>query len=85
MKNYALYNLTDGLIINTIVLDDNSEYTPNDGLGMVEMPEIAGEWSMCSQGWSYIDGQFVEPPQPESLKTDPKTADQPTTSGTQTI
>ena len=67
MKNYALYNLTDGLIINTIVLDDNSQYTPNAGLGMVEMPEIVGEWSMCSQGWSYIDGQFVEPtdqPQP---------------------
>lgn len=80
MKNYALYNLTDGLIINTIVLDDNSEYTPNDGLGIVEMPEIAGAWSMCSQGWSYIDGQFIEPPQPN-----PVSVNQPTTSGTQTI
>jgi len=80
MKNYALYNLTDGLIINTIVLDDNSQYTPDDGLSVVEIINPEGEWSMCSQGWSYIDGQFVEPPQPESLQNN-----QPTTSGTQTI
>jgi hypothetical protein len=80
MKNYALYNLTDGLIINTIVLDNNSQYTPEDGLDIVEIINPEGEWSMCSQGWSYIDGQFIEPPLPN-----PVLADQPTTSGTQEI
>lgn len=68
LTDWAVYRLSDGYIENVIWFDaDKDQYTPVEGYGMVDIPgdgALAGEWSMCGIGWSYISGQFVEPPKP---------------------
>lgn len=71
LNDYAYYNKTTGLIENTIWLDSDAIDTlvnfPPENYDIVDIPTggIAGAWSMCGIGWSYINGQFVEPPEPE--------------------
>lgn len=66
LNDYAYYNLETGLIENVIWLDDANVASlvdfPPAGYAIVDIPTggIAGEWSMCGIGWSYINGQFVE-------------------------
>ena len=67
LNNYAYYNTATGYIENIIWIED--EVAPTlmwpDGYAVVDIPDsLAGEWSMCGIGWSYINGQFVEPPPP---------------------
>ena len=68
LNDYAYYNTETGLIENVIYCDD--EVAPTlvwpEGYAIVDIPTggLAGEWSMCGIGWSYINGQFVEPPKP---------------------
>lgn len=85
LTDYAIYRLSDGYIENVIWFDDKtSQWTPPDGCGMVDIPgdgSLAGEWSMCGIGWSYINGQFVEPPGPVV----PPAPDQPQVDGAQTL
>jgi len=70
LNGYAYYNKTTGLIENTILLDSDTIDTlvnfPPENYDIVVIPTggIAGAWSMCGIGWSYINGQFVEPPEP---------------------
>lgn len=62
--NIAVYRLDDGVIDNVITFaGESKDYTPPPTHGAVEIPggALAGEHSMCGIGWSYIDGQFVEP------------------------
>lgn len=82
LNDYAYYNTSTGLIENVIWCDD--EVAPTlvwpEGYAIVDIPEggIAGEYSMCGPGWSYVGGKFVEPtPPPEPV--------QPTVSGAQTL
>lgn len=69
LKNFAYYNTANGLIENIIWLDDEHldslvDYPPQ-GFAIQEIPEgVGGEHSACGIGWSYINGQFVEPPNP---------------------
>lgn len=83
LQDFAIYRLSDGFIENVIWYDpDAAEYAPPEGFGMAVIPGedgLAGEWSMCGIGWSYIDGQFVEPPNPS---TD---TNQPTMTGAQEL
>ena len=71
LNDYAYYNKTTGLIENVIWLDTDAIDTlvdfPPEGFAIVDIPTggIAGAWSMCGIGWSYINGQFSEPPEPE--------------------
>jgi hypothetical protein len=71
LNDYAYYNKTTGLIENVIWLDTDTIDTlvdfPPENYAIVDIPTggIAGTWSMCGIGWSYINGQFVEPPEPE--------------------
>ena len=71
LNDYAYYNKTTGLIENVIWLDTDIIDTlvdfPPENYGIVDIPTggIAGTYSMCGIGWSYINGQFVEPPQLE--------------------
>lgn len=71
LNDYAYYNKTTGLIENVILLNSDDIDTlinfPPDNYDIVDIPTggIAGAWSMCGIGWSYINGQFVEPPEPE--------------------
>lgn len=70
LNDYAYYNIETGLIENVIWLDDANIDTlvdfPPPGYAIVDLPTggISGEWSMCGIGWSYINGQFIEPPKP---------------------
>lgn len=77
LNDYAYYRQSDGLIENVLYINDKTAGAlkwPN-GYAIVDIPTsgVAGQWSMCGIGWSYIDGQFVEPPKP--IPT-PPTADQ---------
>lgn len=66
LNDYAYYNTTTGLIENVIWIEDDVAPTLTwpDGYAIVDIPTggVAGVWSMCGIGWSYINGQFVEPP-----------------------
>lgn len=82
LTDWAIYRLSDGFIDNVIWFDaDTAQYTPPEDHGMVEIPGdngLAGQWSMCGIGWSYINGQFVEPPKPPE-------PEQPVVEGAQTL
>jgi len=54
------YN-SDGLIVNAIVYDGEADYTPPDGLALVERGE-----SEAWIGWTYADGEFTPPAEPPS-------------------
>jgi hypothetical protein len=84
LNDYAYYNTATGLIENVIWLEDGNigglvNYPPQ-GYAIVDIPTggIIGTWSMCGIGWSYIDGQFVEPPEPP-------TPEQPISRGAQDL
>ena len=66
LNDYAYYNTTTGLIENVLWIDDAVAPTLvwPEGYAIVDIPTggISGTWSMCGIGWSYINGQFVEPP-----------------------
>jgi hypothetical protein len=87
LNNFAYYNTETGLIENVLWIEDDTVSTlvwPT-GYAVVDIPDgLEGEWSVCSIGWSYINGQFIEPPQPEP---EPLVAaqDQPTSQGAQTL
>jgi hypothetical protein len=80
MKNFAWINTETDLVENVIYYDGVTPIELPEGIILIEIPEegIIGSWSMLSPGWSYIEGQFVEPPQPERPS-------QPTTIGSQTL
>lgn len=73
LTDWAIYRLSDGYIDNVVWFDaDTAQYTPPEGHGMVDIPgdgAYPGLWSMCGIGWSYIDGQFVEPKNPNATTT----------------
>lgn len=54
------YNTETGLVENAIVYDGEADYTPPEGLALVERGD-SGAWI----GWTYTDGQFTPPPDPE--------------------
>jgi len=80
VKTYAWVNKSTHLIENMIMWDGVSPLIVPDEYENIEAPQIHGEWGWLSIGWSYIDGQFVEPPQPE-----PVVITQSTTTGSQTL
>ena len=82
LNDYAYYDTVTGLIENIILIEDDVAATlvwPK-GYAIVDIPTggVAGVWSMCTPGWSYINGQFIEPPQPPEPI-------QPTVDGAQTL
>ena len=54
---YALIN-ADGLVVNAIVWDGETEYTPPDGLTAVAIPDGVG----AGPGWTYDGSDWVAPP-----------------------
>ncbi|CQD39664.1 tail fiber assembly protein [Yersinia mollaretii] len=56
MSNYALVDKS-GLVVNMVVWDGKTQWTPPEGLTPIEA-EVAGI------GWAYIDGKFIQPPDP---------------------
>jgi hypothetical protein len=68
LNDYAYYNTSTGLIENVIYIEDEVALTLvwPEGYAVVDLPTpvLGGTWSTCGIGWSYVDGQFVEPPEP---------------------
>lgn len=66
LNDYAYYNTATGLIENVVWIEDDVAPTLTwpDGYAIVDIPTggVTGSWSMCGIGWSYVNGQFVEPP-----------------------
>jgi hypothetical protein len=85
MKNFAWINTDNNLVENVIVYDGETPLILPDNVILVEMPDgHMGSWSALGIGWSYIDGQFVEPPKPEPVI--PLSANnQPVSTGSQTL
>lgn len=52
---------SSGLVVNTIIWDGKSTWAPPEGHQAIKLPKN----SEAGIGWSYIDGQFTPPPDPE--------------------
>jgi len=83
LNDYAYYNKQTGLVENVVWLETEQLSTfvdyPPEGYALVSIPDgLEGEYSVCGIGWSYIDGQFVEPPAPPE-------PEQPVVDGAQTL
>lgn len=50
----------DGLVVNVIVLDEDSDYEPTDGLTLLELDDD----SPVGPGWLLVDDDWVEPDPP---------------------
>ena len=65
LNDFAYYNTQTGLIENVILVEHDVAPTLilPEGYAIVDLPDggISGKWSMCGIGWSYLNGQFVEP------------------------
>ena len=82
MKNFAWINTETEYVENVIWYDGETEITLPPNTILIELPEgLMGTWIAPGIGWSYIDGQFVEPEQPER----PLANNQSTTTGSQTL
>jgi hypothetical protein len=60
MKNYAIIDSTN-TVINVVVWDGKPPWTPPDDCIAVAIPD----GSNTGIGWTYVDGEFIAPPQPE--------------------
>ena len=54
---YALIN-ADGLVVNAIVWDGQTEYTAPDGLTLIKVPDGVG----AGPGWTYNGTDWIAPP-----------------------
>jgi len=48
----------DGLVVNAIVWDGQTDYTPADGLTVVAIPDGVG----VGPGWTYTGSEWIAPP-----------------------
>jgi hypothetical protein len=73
VQNYAYYDTQSGLIENILAIEESVAPTlvwpPGFAIVLIPTPVPAGKWSMCQIGWSYINGQFIEPPNPNAVTT----------------
>jgi hypothetical protein len=66
MKNYALIETATTLVVNIMVWDGKPPWTPPEGCIAVVIPE----GSNAGIGWTYVDGEFIAPPEPETEVTE---------------
>jgi hypothetical protein len=58
--DYAI--VKNGLVINVIVLDEQTAWELPDGCELVEIQDCAGI------GWGYVNGSFVAPETPDPVE-----------------
>jgi hypothetical protein len=63
-----------GLIENAFYWNEGQDYPTEEGYSIVRIDNVEN----CGIGWTYIDGVFAEPVQPEP-------AEQPVSQGAQTL
>jgi hypothetical protein len=66
MKNYALIETATTLVVNIMVWDGMPPWTPPEGHIAVVIPEN----SKAGIGWTYVDGEFIAPPEPEVTESE---------------
>lgn len=59
MADFAVINSETGIVENVVVLDDVNAWTPPEGCEVKPLGENVGI------GWTWADGQWIEPPAPE--------------------
>jgi hypothetical protein len=63
MANYALIDET-GTVQSVVVWDGKSEWQPPNDWTVVLNPE-----TICAGiGWTYVNGEFIAPPEPEVVE-----------------
>lgn len=67
----------DGIVVNMVVWDGETEWAPPEGSAAIVVPEGSG----VSIGWAYADGKFTAPPPPPVI---PPTAGETLASNTAT-
>lgn len=58
MGTYAVIFSSTGIVENLILWDGVTDWSPPEGC-------IAIETDIAQIGWSYVDGEFIAPPEPE--------------------
>jgi hypothetical protein len=61
MKIYALIDTATTVVVNVVVWDGLPPWAPEYGQIAVVIPE----GSNAGIGWTYVDGEFIAPPEPE--------------------
>ena len=61
MKEWAV--IKDGMVVNTILWDGESDWTQNENQVAVEIPEAPEGEQRAGIGWTYSGGVFVPPPE----------------------
>lgn len=54
-----------GLVVNMVEWNGTDGWAPPEGQSAVPVEDVAGI------GWTYQDGIFVQPPEPETLAAEP--------------
>ena len=60
MNTYAIIDATT-LVINIVIWDGLPPWTPSQDCIAVVIPE----GSSAGIGWTYVDGEFIAPPEPK--------------------
>lgn len=56
IKTFAVID-AEGLVVNSIVWDGETEFEPGDGLSLV-LPELSAYWGI---GFRFVDGEWIAP------------------------
>jgi hypothetical protein len=67
MKRYAIVD-SNNTVHNVIVWDEASQWSPPEGMTMVNVEEVR-----CDIGWKYENEVFIDPTPPPEPVTDPAT------------
>lgn len=63
MNKYLVKRESDGLVVNVVVWDGVSDYSPGDGESLISCSDWPGVWT----GWRWDGNEFVPPPEPEPV------------------
>jgi hypothetical protein len=61
MKTYALIDTATTVVVNIVAWDGQPPWEPGDGQIAVVIPKN----SSAGIGWTYVDGEFIAPPELE--------------------
>lgn len=67
MNEWAV--IEGGVVVNTILWDGESDWTPNENQIAVEIPDVPEGNQHAGIGRKYSDGTFIAPLSPEEITT----------------
>lgn len=66
MSKWAV--VKNGVVVNIVLWDGENDWEPEDGQIAVPIPPPVDNEQEAGIGWSYSDGTFIAPPEPEEAK-----------------